>query len=297
MKKSTSSIILMTIALMAACAFESERRVVSETVEPAKQNILPKKILEPSGKNISERFPTPEHYKRIVAPTSSFGYYLRNLPLKPHGSLVKYFNGASKSPEAYLAVVDLSIGNKDLHQCADAVIRLRAEYFWKQNRFSEIHFNFTNGFVADYSRWRKGYRIWVNENKVSWYVPKMLQKNDSYKAFWKYLEKVFTYAGTLSLSKELTLVKNLNEMKIGDVFIQGGSPGHAVIVVDIAEHKTTKEKIFMLAQSYMPAQEIQILKNPNDEVLSPWYKIDCSYDVHTPEWSFSYDDLKRFEDE
>ena len=47
--------------------------------------------------------------------------------------------------------------------------------------------------------------------------------------------------------------KELSEMQIGDVFIRGGSPGHCVIVVDMAVHQETGEKLFMLAQSYMPA--------------------------------------------
>ena len=60
-------------------------------------------------------------------------------------------------------------------------------------------------------------------------------------------------------------------MRIGDVFIIGGSPGHAVIVVDMAVNPETHEKVFLLAQSYMPAQQIQLLKNNNDPDLSPWY--------------------------
>ena len=48
----------------------------------------------------------------------------------------------------------------------------------------------------------------------------------------------------------------------GDVFIKGGSPGHAVIVVDVAIYTQTGKKVFLLAQSYMPAQQIHILVNP-----------------------------------
>ena len=59
-------------------------------------------------------------------------------------------------------------------------------------------------------------------------------------------------------------INNVEDIEIGDVFIQTGNPyGHAIIIVDVAINKN-KEKIFMLAQSYMPAQEIHILKNPNN---------------------------------
>ena len=83
------------------------------------------------------------------------------------------------------------------------------------------------------------------------------------------------------------------EMKIGDVLIQGGHPGHAVMVMDMAENNSG-EKIYLLAQSYMPAQEFHILKNPYQPEISPWYQLGSSIDIITPEWSFSPNDLKRF---
>ena len=80
---------------------------------------------------------------------------------------------------------------------------------------------------------------------------------------------------------------------LGYVFIKGGYPGHAVIVMDVAENETG-EKVFLLAQSYMPAQDMHILKNPNNPALSPWYSIDETQDLRTPEWTFSWDQLRRF---
>ena len=78
------------------------------------------------------------------------------------------------------------------------------------------------------------------------------------------------------------------------MFIQGGSPGHAVIVVDLAVNAKIGEKIFMLAQSYMPAQEIQVLRNPSSSNNSPWYEINGST-LETPEWDFEFSNLKSFE--
>jgi hypothetical protein len=85
---------------------------------------------------------------------------------------------------------------------------------------------------------------------------------------------------------------NENALQIGDVFIQGGSPGHAVIVVDMAQNKQKGEKKFILAQSYMPAQEIQILKNPKGEGV--WFSDRELDPLETPEWTFSIGSLKRF---
>ena len=106
------------------------------------------------------------------------------------------------------------------------------------------------------------------------------------------MEIIFSYAGTLSLSKELKTV-NVEDINIGDVFIQGGSPGHAVVVVDMAVDNKGKN-IFLLAQSYMPAQELQVLKNPGNALLSPWYSSDFGEVLQTPEWTFRKTDLKRF---
>ena len=50
--------------------------------------------------------------------------------------------------------------------------------------------------------------------------------------------------------------------------------------------------MFLLAQSYMPAQEIQILRNPVAE--SPWYRAAASGPLPTPEWPFRYEELRRF---
>ncbi len=107
------------------------------------------------------------------------------------------------------------------------------------------------------------------------------------------MDMVFAYAGTISLAQELKPVA-IEDMRIGDVFIQA-SPCHCVIVVDMAQNTETGEKLFMIAQSYMPAQDIQILKNYNDESISPWYSVDFGDVLNTPEWKFNKGDLKRFE--
>ncbi|HHY05447.1 MAG TPA: DUF4846 domain-containing protein [Clostridia bacterium] len=254
-----------------------------------------KGIINESGLTIGERANVPKEYTRVEIEENSFAAYLRNLPLKEHKAKVLYYNGKIKENYGvYEAVVDMEIGTKNLQQCADAVMRLRGEYLYQQKKWGEIHFNLTNGFRVDYSKWMQGYRVIVDGNKTYW--EKKSQELNSYDSFRKYMDFVFTYAGTLSLSKELQTVK-LEEMQSGDVFIQGGSPGHAVIVVDMAENQETGEKLYMLAQSYMPAQDIQILANPNNREISPWYVLSADEKICTPEWVFTKDDLMRFFDE
>jgi len=109
-----------------------------------------------------------------------------------------------------------------------------------------------------------------------------------------YLINIFSYCGSLSLSRELVPVTNIHDIKAGDVFIRGGTPGHAVIVLDVAINRESGKKIFLLAQSYMPAQEIHILNNPNREDLSPWYEEDFGDELMTPQYTFTKNELMRF---
>lgn len=242
------------------------------------------------GKTIADRFSTPSGFSRIKTKPGSFAHFLQNLPLKPAEAEVLLFDGSKKRrQDVHAAVVDLDVGKRDLQQCADAIMRLRAEYLLGEKKYEDIHFNFVNGFRAEYSKWRNGNRIKVEGNRVKWVTTQ--RESKSYESFRKYMDMVFSYAGTLSLAKELNPVP-LSEMKIGDVFIQGGSPGHAILVVDMCEQKERGKKRFLLAQSYMPAQDIHVLKNPDGGV---WYDLDLVEELKTPEWIFSKNDLKRFE--
>ncbi len=249
-------------------------------------------LINKDGKTIATRFKTPKDYVLVSTEVNSFGAYLLQLSLKPDGSEVHLYNGEKKQNQVAAAVINVDIGNKDLQQCADAVMRLRAEYLFATKQFDALHFNFTNGFNAQYSKWQQGYRISVNGNKVTWV--KTNKESLSYASFKDYLQIVFTYAGTASLAKELK-PKILKDMKIGDVFIKGGSPGHAVIIVNMATQATTGKKLFMIAQSYMPAQDIHILINSNNSAFSPWYELDVNAtNIETPEWGFANNQLMGF---
>ncbi|MCK4465357.1 MAG: DUF4846 domain-containing protein [Bacteroidales bacterium] len=296
--KTTVYIGLIFITSFLACGQDAtQRQTVNQDTLSGYYNEPTQKddgIINTDGQTLETRILTQSGFHRTVTEENSFTEYLRQLPLKPHGSEVALYDGKTKpNYDVYDAVVNLDIGKKDLHQCADAVMRLRAEYLWNQKQYDKIHFNFTNGFRVDYTEWMKGKRIVVKGNKTYW--TQSGSASNTYQDFWKYMEIIFTYAGTLSLSKELKSV-SIDDLKIGDVFIQGGSPGHAIMVVDLAVNPKTNEKIFLLAQSYMPAQEIQILKNPNDNKISPWYSINFRQKLRTPEWTFNKSDLKRFEE-
>jgi len=233
-------------------------------------------FINPDGLTVKSRILLPQGFKRLRYSAGEFGSFLENLPLYPIGHEVHYYNGKIKPRNnIYNSVVNLGIGKRDLHQCADAVMRLRADYLYHQKRYKDIKFNFlSDGKPRTYTKYAKG--------------------DYSYPTYWKYMEYIFAYANTASLHDELPNVKTTQDVKIGDIFIQKGSPiGHAIIVVDLAKDSAGKT-IVLLAQSYMPAQEIQILNNWNNSKLDPWYDIDQDI-IRTPEWTFYSKNLKTWE--
>jgi hypothetical protein len=223
---------------------------------------------KPQFKAVKE-IPPPPGFSRIPAEENTFTGWLRNLRLKEGNHVYLYDGTLKKKQSVQFAVLDIPVGKKDLQQCADAVIRLRAEYLFEQKRFNEISFADNNG--KEY-KWQQG---------------------DDRIAFEKYLEMVFGWCGSASLEKQLKPVLNKEEIQPGNVFIKGGFPGHAMIVVDVAINQKG-EKLFMLAQSYMPAQDIHIVKNPLNDQLSPWYEVKNADIILTPEWKFYAKELRRW---
>lgn len=209
----------------------------------------------------------PDGCSRLPCKSGSFGAWLRKIPLKADTRVFLYNGRLKTNQEAQYAVMDISVGNKDLQQCADAVMRLRAEYLFDRKRFNEIVFKDNLG------------------KKYAW------TGGQDTKNFTKYLDRVFGMCGTASLEKQL-LPQSMKDIAPGDVLIKGGFPGHAMMVVDVAVDKKG-ERWFMLAQSYMPAQDIHIVKNPGDK-NNPWYHADELQPVVTPEWTFTSNHLRQW---
>lgn len=286
--------LLIAVLVFVGCSQSKSENKTELPIPPVEPEIiLEESILNKDGMTILERYAPPKGYNRIEVADGSFADFLRNQKLKIYGDKVLYYDGREKNrTDVYDSVFDVDIGDRDLHQCADAVMLLRGEYLFEKGKFEDVKFNFVSGFKAEYSKWMEGYRIKVDGNNVSYYLS--TDPSSSYESFRKYMDMVFAYSGTLSLENELVPV-SIEDMEIGDVFIKGGSPGHAVIVVDVAV-SSGNNKVFMLAQSYMPAQQTQLLINPNNEGISPWYSLDNMSALKTPEWTFELDQLRRFND-
>ncbi|MFT3980546.1 MAG: DUF4846 domain-containing protein [Ferruginibacter sp.] len=242
----------------------------SGTVSKQADFLAPDTHTDPPGHSYANiaAIPLPEGFTRTEAAAGSYAAWLRQLSLKEDNTVYLYNGAAKANQSAQFAVLDVSVGNKDLQQCADAVMRLRAEYLYARRQYDAISFTDNEGtvyrFDAPYTRER----------------------------FDAYLQRVFGMCGSASLSKQLKHIP-IMDMQPGDVLIKGGFPGHAVIVTDMAVN-SKGEKLYLLAQSYMPAQDIHILNNPNSENLSPWYRLSEDRDIYTPEYYFSSDQLKTW---
>ncbi len=247
-------------------------------------------LLNTEGKTLEKRVHTPAGYKRKEADSKSLTTFLREYPLKKAGSKVRLYNGKKKeNQDAHAAVFKLPLEKENLQQCADSVMRVYAEYYWKTEQKEKISFRFVDGFQADYVRWREGYRIQTGATRSSWVSSGAY--DDSYKNFQKYMRMVFAYASTISMKAESKKIK-LSKIQVGDIFLKDGSPGHVVMVVDICENEDGK-KAFLLGQGYMPAQEFHLLKNPAHEE-DPWYyETEISYPLETPEYTFEKGCLRR----
>lgn len=220
---------------------------------------------------VAARLAPPEGFTRAAVEPGSFAEWLRALPLKPEGAAVHLHTGAEKArQDVHAAVLDVDVGPRDLQQCADAVMRLRGEWLFAQGRAAEVAFNDTSGKRLRFST-----------------APRQ-----DYAAFRRFMNQVFAFAGTASLEQEL-VPAGLDTLRAGDVFIKGGFPGHAVLVLDVVVNARGEQR-FLLAQSYMPAQEVHVLKNPAAADGSPWYATDFGEKLVTPEWTFARSALRRW---
>jgi hypothetical protein len=248
------------IILFSSCKQQSEKSVVP--------------VIPPSGDSATyfktiQEIPTPDGYKRVPALPGSFAYWLRQLELKKDKT-VFLFNGMPKPVQtAQFAVINKSRSKTDLQQCADVIMRLRAEYLFDKGEYESIKFmDFNNTWYP----WKGG----SNREK-----------------FANYLDNVFGWCGSASLEKQLKAVNVFAEIKAGDVLVKGGFPGHAMLVADVAINNK-EEKIFMLIQGYQPAQDMHVVVNPLDNKLSPWYPLPEGQEIITPEWKFFTHQLKKW---
>lgn len=247
----------------------------------------------PAVDHLEARFSAPPGFARIALAPESFGAWLRRLPLAAPDEPVRSYRGAVLLRAGHphvAAVTTLDIGKADLQQCADAVMRLHAEWAWSRGR-RDMTYRAAAGTALPYARWARGERVVLRGRSLAW--ESSGRANSDHPSFRRYLDAVFSWANTVSLERQADAVE-LEALRPGDFFILPGNPGHAVLVLDLAQSSDGRRAV-LLGQSYMPAQSFQVLR-PSPE--SPWFAVDPEQTgIQTPFWPapFVWSSLRRLD--
>ena len=220
------------------------------------------------GTPLPEVFPPPFEAERTGA--DAFGTHLRALEVGPVDRPVRTHDGRIVRHRA--RVVELPLVRGDLQQCADSLIRLRAE--WLREQGEPVAFHATSGDLLPWARYRDGERPYVRDERIAW-------KAGSPGDWEGYLRAVFTWAGTASLHAHDT-VPATGDPRPGDVLVKPGFPGHAVILLDVATDPRGRTFV-LVGEGYMPAQDFHVELGPE----AGWWPWDggvtlAHWDLHGP---------------
>ena len=202
------------------------------------------------AETIVEAYPPPPGSQERQP--NAYGAWLQNrqlldesAPILTHDGREVHHNGRP---------VDLDMVRGDLQQCADSAIRLRAEWLRETKApLDQLSFYATSGDPLPWSRFLAGERPYVVNNRIHWRAGH--SQNPSFETW---LSAVFTWAGTRSLAAYET--QPTEHPEPGDMLVEPGSPGHAVVILNVA---TRGEQTFLLlGEGFMPAQQFHVEHGP-----------------------------------
>ena len=197
--------------------------------------------------------PPPSGFLRYEGKDARYATFVRNLPLLPADSILRYYDGSPNDSLArfYYRRIALPL-LKQSEQCADVCMRLRAEYLFTTRQFFDIRFSDTRHRVLKY------------------------YFGNNHPALNRYLKRVFEVANTESMKASMP-VRKLADIQPGDVFLYDAKSrpssqyGHAMMVADVAVHPATGRKAILLLEGSTPATNIHLVKNVADPTHSPWF--------------------------
>ncbi len=287
-------IISLTIIVILFLIFRntSKGKMVTNHIKAVVSNVVTDAdYINTKGDSISTRVIVPKGYSRVKYTVGSFQEYLRHYRLKPYGSkIINYDDSEYFAQDWHDAILEVPVPSNGLQQCADALMRIRSEYLWEKNKKDKIGFNFTSGHYCSWIKYAEGFRPKIKGNKVTFH--KTASPNHSKANFYTYLNLIYTYAGTMSMHNELKKIQ-VKDVRIGDMLVKPGSPGHIEIVVDEIQN-ADGDRMYLLAQGNTPAQNVCLLKNFENTKFSPWYRFDKNEPVYTPSYYFDKAIFVRF---
>jgi hypothetical protein len=220
--------------------------------------------------------------------SKSWQYFLQHLTVVD-SPILDYRGRPVDYQEKHVGIIPFDVGKSDLQQCADALMRLRAEYLFAQKRYDEIGFHFVSGQYYSWSSYCQGLRPVPKGDEVK-LVKNAGASEKTHESMRRYLDIVYMYASTISLAREL---KQASGFEIGTIVIHAGSPGHCFIIIDEAKNDLG-ENVFKLAEGYSPAQSIYVLRNLEGDGLTPWHELKKGV-IETASYRFTDYKLGRFE--
>jgi hypothetical protein len=278
--------------LLAVCSAQPQ---VTRAVEPEAYPWLAE-LGEPLDRLelLSQRLPAPSGFERAPVQPRSFAAWLRDLPVWRDRTDVHSWRGRSlqvRSP----AVIALDTGRGDLQQCADSILRLHAEYRWHRGQRQQLAYHLTSGDRISWHDWLAGERLLVDGSRVERTVG--AARAADHRSFRAWLQQLFIYAGTRSLRYDTAPVPPQQPAPAGDILVDPGSPGHAVIVLDVAENADGR-RLALIGQGFMPAQELHVISgNAANAADGIWFELpSAGGELRVPSWPapFTRSDLRRF---
>lgn len=242
---------------------------------------------------LDERFAAPPGFTRVAVGAGSFAEFLRTLPIRTDRLVVLDFRSRPLLRPA-AAIVYLDVGETDAQQCADTALRLYAEWRWSRGLATGSAFHLTSGDRVRFADWVAGERVVAAGRGITRHSG--ARRASSHASYRSWLNLVFRYAGTQSLRLDSAAVPETAPLEAGDVFVEPGSPGHAVVLLDLAEAPDGR-RVALVGQGYMPAEDLHVLgAGPPTTVDGVWFVLPGpGGQLATPSWRpFSRVAARRF---
>lgn len=209
--------------------------------------------------------PSPAGFIRYEGKDARYTAFIRNLPLLPADSILRYYDGSPNDSLARFNYRRIALPLlKQSEQCADVCMRLRAEFLFTTRQFFDIRFSDTRHHVLRYNF------------------------GNNHPALNRYLKRVFEVANTESMKASMP-VRKLADIQPGDVFLYDAKSrpssqyGHAMMVADVAVHPATGRNAILLLEGSTPATNIHLVKNLADPSHSPWFILENNTSTAKPD--------------
>jgi len=250
-------------------------------------------ITEAKAQSTIGSIPLPSNsYHRVKVEATSFGKWLRDLPLKNNNSPVLDYRGKifkSGTDSIVAGVVNWDIKNRRLEQCMDILIRLYAEYSWEYNKTTPLSLPLPGGYWLGWEEWKNGFRPVFKGINVK--LKKKAISDSTTLTFRRYLNTIYNASHTQQFYHAYQAVDR-TKVQIGDFIVKKGSKGHAIMIVDLAKNEHG-DLIALIGNGDTPACQFFLL---NFRTGQPWIPLVFVEDIlDLPlRRKMSWDGLRRF---